>query len=164
LTYNAFAAFAPIPILIIGVVLPKFQGGPHPVEKFGSGRFRTQIYIVLASTLLVTLGAAFRAVVSYFPRAAEDPAWYHGRACFYCFGYTIEIMVVYLYAAVRVDQRFYVPNGSSGPGDYSVGKGDVEPRIVGEDDYSDKSKYLESERDESEKIHLGNGAKDIETG
>ncbi|KAM0330840.1 hypothetical protein ACHAQA_003795 [Verticillium albo-atrum] len=32
-------------------------------------------------------------------------------------------MVVYLYAFARIDLLFHVPNGSSGPGDYSKGSG-----------------------------------------
>jgi hypothetical protein len=37
-----------------------------------------------------------------------DPAWYHSKAAFYCVIPTIEVLVVILYAASRVDQRFYV--------------------------------------------------------
>ncbi|KAG7286810.1 hypothetical protein NEMBOFW57_009127 [Staphylotrichum longicolle] len=42
--------------------------------------------------------------------------WYHSRAAFYCFNFMIEIIVVYVYL---VEQRFYVPKGTSKPGDYS---------------------------------------------
>lgn len=42
----------------------------------------------------------------------------HDR-CFYFFNFTVEIIVVYLFAAVRIDLLFYVPDGSKGPGDYS---------------------------------------------
>ena len=75
------------------------------------------------------------------PRPREDPAWYQSKACFYIFNFTVEIigmylaycstltrdqtemliqdLVIFLYIVVRVDKRFWVPNGSHGAGDYS---------------------------------------------
>jgi len=53
------------------------------------------------------------------PRPRDNPAWYHSKACFYLFNFTIEWVVVALYAIIRVDKRFIVPNKSKGPGDYS---------------------------------------------
>jgi hypothetical protein len=114
-TYFAVAAFLPIPLVLLRVILPK----KSRVEKFGEGRFRTKIYILLFSSAILTLGAAFRAGIAYVPRARDDPAWYHSKACFYIFNFTVEIIVVALYAIIRVDKRFHVPNGSHGPGDYS---------------------------------------------
>lgn len=91
-----------------------------PVEKFGNGRFRSKIYIVLLSSFILTLGAAFRlGTNSETPRPRNNPAWYHSKACFYIFNLTLEILVVVLYAMARVDLRFHVPNGSKGPGHYS---------------------------------------------
>jgi hypothetical protein len=90
-----------------------------PIEKFGHGRFRTKIFILLFSSVLLTLGAAFRAGVNYVPRPSNDPAWYDSKACFYLFNFTIEITIVALYAIVRIDKRFHIPDGSHGPGDYA---------------------------------------------
>jgi hypothetical protein len=42
----------------------------------------------------------------------NDPAWYHSRAAFYCFGYMLEIGILCIYVFGRVDKRFHVPNGS----------------------------------------------------
>ena len=53
------------------------------------------------------------------PRPREDPAWYQSKACFYVFNFVVEIIVIFLYVAVRVDQRFWVPNNSHAAGDYS---------------------------------------------
>lgn len=53
------------------------------------------------------------------PRPINDPPTYYNKACFYIFNFTMELAVVILYVVVRVDRRFYVPNGSKGPGDYS---------------------------------------------
>ena len=115
-TYFMFVAFLPIPMVIIGLLVPR----KTRLEKFGSGRWRSKIAILLASATLLTLGAAFRAGTSFKnPRPISDPAWYHAKWCFYFFNFTMEIIVVYLYALVRVDRRFHIPNGSKGPGDYT---------------------------------------------
>ncbi|KAG9239831.1 hypothetical protein BJ878DRAFT_20175 [Calycina marina] len=113
--YFAVVAFMPLVLLALRAVIP-IRG--H-VEKFGTGRFRTKIWILVFSSSLLTLGAAFRAAVSYMPRPITNPAWYHSKACFYLFNFTIEITIVYLYAFMRMDKRFIVPNGSHGAGDYS---------------------------------------------
>lgn len=114
-TYFAVSAFLPIPMLIIGLVIPRRVR----VDKFGSGHFRTKFYVLFCSAALLTLGSAFRTGIAYKPRPFSNPAWYHSKACFYLFNFTIEIIVVYLYILVRVDKRFHVPDKSHGPGDYS---------------------------------------------
>jgi hypothetical protein len=118
-TYFAVAAFLPIPLVFLRVILPKKV---EHVDKFGEGRFRTKIRVLLFSTFMLTLGAAFRAGTSYLPRPQSNPAWYHSKACFYIFNFTIEIIVVYLYAYIRVDKRFIIPNGAHGPGSYGAGQ------------------------------------------
>ncbi|EKD20033.1 hypothetical protein MBM_01985 [Drepanopeziza brunnea f. sp. 'multigermtubi' MB_m1] len=117
-TYFAATAFLPLPLLALSFLLPR-----PGVEKFGEGRFRTKIYILLFSSFILALGAAFRAGIAYVPRPRNDPAWYHSKACFYVFNFTIEIIVVALFAVIRVDKRFHVPDGSRGPGDYAGRKG-----------------------------------------
>jgi len=92
------------------------------VDKFGTGRFRTKVWVLLFSSVILTLGAAFRTGTAYKPRPRSDPAWYDSKACFYIFNFTIEIIVVYLYAAIRVDLRFHIPDGAHGPGAYSAGQ------------------------------------------
>lgn len=114
-TYFAAAAFLPVPLLALRAVLPTH--GPR--EDFGEGRFNTKVIILLISSIVLTLGAAFRAGTSYLPRPASDPAWYQSKACFYLFNFTIDFSMVVFYAVMRVDKRFIVPNGSHGPGDYS---------------------------------------------
>lgn len=80
---------------------------------------RTKVRLVLFTSLLLALGAGFRAGVAYMVRPATNPAWFHHKACFYLFNFAIEIIVVYSYALLRFDHRFHIPNGSSRPGDYS---------------------------------------------
>ena len=115
-TYNALMAFLPIVLIIGGLVIP----WKTPVEKFGNGRFRSKIFILLLSSSILTLGAAFRLGTSYKnPRPRNNPAWYHSKPCFYIFNLTLELLVVLFYVVARVDLRFHVPNGSKGPGHYS---------------------------------------------
>ncbi|EDO03176.1 hypothetical protein SS1G_05656 [Sclerotinia sclerotiorum 1980 UF-70] len=65
----------------------------------------------------------FRAAAgtAYKPREIDDPAWYHSKACFYIFDFGIEIVVLYVYAAMRVDRRFIVPNATKVEGDFRKG-------------------------------------------
>ena len=115
-TYYSVISFLPIPLVVLGLVIPR----KTRVEKFGSGRFRSKIYILLCSAFLLSLGACFRCGINYkAPRPATNPAWYHHKACFYIFNFTIEIIVIFLYMLVRVDRRFWVPNKSHAAGDYS---------------------------------------------
>jgi Protein of unknown function (DUF3112) len=113
-TYFAVAAFLPIPLMFLRIIIPDRP----PIEKFGHGRFRSKIFILLFSSVLLTLGASFRAGTNYVPRLSAHPAWYNSKQCFYLFNFTIEIIVVALYAVVRIDKRFHIPDGSHGPGDY----------------------------------------------
>ena len=124
------------------------------VDKFGQGRFRTKIAILLFSSTILTLGAAFRAGIGYVPRPRANPAWYHSKACFYIFNFMIEIIVVYLYAFMRVDKRFHIPNGVHGPGSYSSGQQELQrkPSIL-ERVVSEEEAYgpTEEEREAEEK-------------
>ncbi|PVH83575.1 hypothetical protein DL98DRAFT_513091 [Cadophora sp. DSE1049] len=118
-TYFAVAAFLPVPLLALNFLIPRKRTPPAPrVEKFGTGRFKTKILILVVTSALLTFGAAFRAGIAYVPRPKQNPAWYHDKAWFYVVNFTVEILVVAIYAAVRVDRRFHVPDGSHGPGDY----------------------------------------------
>jgi hypothetical protein len=116
-TYFAVASFVPIIILTLAFILPK----KTRVGKFGTGRFRHKIIILLTAATLVCFGASFRAAVFYMPRPIAQPAPIDSRAAFYCVDFTIEIFVIYMYAIMRVDRRFHVPDGSSAPGHYSAG-------------------------------------------
>jgi hypothetical protein len=138
-TYLAVCAFLPVPLLALRLLLPashlvtKPKEREQKVEKFGTGRFRTKIRLVLASSLLLSLGAAFRAGIAYMPRDSNAPAWYQGRACFYVMNFGIEVFVVWLYAAMRVDRRFIVPNGTKKAGDFKkAGAGGLPVRREGD--------------------------------
>lgn len=114
-TYYVIVSFLPIPMVIIGLLIPR----KVRLEKFGSGSWRLKVTILLVSAFLLCLGATFRLGTSFMPpRPRNDPPAYFSKACFYIFDFTVEIIVIYLYIIMRVDRRFHVPNGSHGPGDY----------------------------------------------
>ena len=131
-TFYAVISFLPILLVIGGLIIPR----KTRVEKFGSGRFRHKIAILLLASVLLCAGATFRVAANYAggTRPRTDPANYQNKACFYIFNFTVEILVVYLYVLVRVDKRFFVPNGSHGPGDYSR-----KPESVSEKEMRDES-------------------------
>ncbi|KAL8923683.1 MAG: hypothetical protein Q9208_004435 [Pyrenodesmia sp. 3 TL-2023] len=131
-TFNAIASFLPFPLVIGGLVIPRTTR----VEKFGTGRFRSKIAILLMSAFLLCLGATFRLGTSYkTPRPTNDPPAYYNKACFYIFNLTLELLVTILYVVVRVDRRFHVPNRSKGPGDYS-GSNALEMKVMSVDNSS----------------------------
>lgn len=145
-TFYCVIAFLPFPLVLGGLVIPR----KTRIEKFGSGRFRSKIRILLFTTGILTLGAAFRVGINYkTPRPRNDPAWYYSKACFYIFNFTLEYVVIILYVVVRVDTRFFVPDGSKGPGDYTSrslkepAESDVVPtglgRIMTEEEVFDES-------------------------
>ncbi|CAJ0549271.1 Ff.00g028840.m01.CDS01 [Fusarium sp. VM40] len=138
-TFLAILAFLPLPVVGLCLVLPR----KAPMDKFGQGRMRTKVQLLTFTTVLLTLGAAFRTGVAYKIRPANDPAWYHSKACYYCFNYVIEIIVVFSYALSRFDRRFHIPDGSHAPGDYSAPKSEAqqgmyrvntETEVFGEDE------------------------------
>ncbi|PGH08078.1 hypothetical protein AJ79_06078 [Helicocarpus griseus UAMH5409] len=110
MSYLTAFSFLPIPILAFVLLYPRRQ----PIDNFGYGSLRAKILIVATASVLLCLGASFRAGTSFMPaRQANNPAWYHHRACFYIFNFGIEATVVFLYLFTRVDLRLHVPNGSS---------------------------------------------------
>jgi hypothetical protein len=58
------------------------------------------------------------------PRPVTNPAWYHSKACFYVFNFTIDFLVVVVFFVGRVDRRFWVPNGSSSVRHYGGEQGE----------------------------------------
>jgi hypothetical protein len=118
-TFYAVISFLPIPLVIGGILIPR----KTRLEKFGHGRFRMKVGVLLASAFLLCLGACYRAGTNYAggTRPISHPASYQSKACFYIFNFTIEIIVILAYLVIRVDKSFYVPNHSKKAGDYSRG-------------------------------------------
>ncbi|KAF2661175.1 hypothetical protein K491DRAFT_674154 [Lophiostoma macrostomum CBS 122681] len=124
-TYFAAFCFAPIPILLISLALPR-----KGTEKFGAGRLRNAIVILLVAATILSVGAIFRCVIQWLPpvslRNAQGQSnatpWYFSKACFYVFNFAIEIFVVIFFAVTRVDLRFHIADGAKGPGAYKAGR------------------------------------------
>ncbi|KAF3002047.1 hypothetical protein E8E13_009006 [Curvularia kusanoi] len=136
-TYFTAIAFAPIVFVLISLIIPR-----HEIDKFGAGRLRVNITILLIAATVLSAGQIFRCVIAWLPpfplRNAQgqfqDPPWYYKKACFYAFNFVTEIIVIIMYAVVRVDLRFHVPNGAKRAGDYSrssvnVQDSDKKPRL-----------------------------------
>ncbi|KAF2199129.1 hypothetical protein GQ43DRAFT_473919 [Delitschia confertaspora ATCC 74209] len=118
-TFLAIVSFLPIPMVTLSFLLPR-KSVP---ERFGTGSLPSQAFIVVTGSFFLTLGAWFRCGTAWkrpVPRSQPLPEYY-ARACFYVFIFVVEVIVVYFYAAMRVDKRFWVPNGAKGPGSYEAG-------------------------------------------
>lgn len=114
-----FLIFSALPLLILAVtyVLPV---SPR-AETFGAGSMTSKALIVAVSASLCTLGAGFKAGANWeTPRPTTDPAWYQKKAAFWLFLFAIEVVILYFFLAVRIDQRFWIPNGSGKRNTYIV--------------------------------------------
>ncbi|PQE10329.1 family c-likeg- -coupled receptor protein [Rutstroemia sp. NJR-2017a WRK4] len=115
-TYIVVVTILPFVFLGLAYGLP---ASPE-AENFGTGSMRAKTRVLLVSCFLATVIAGFKAGTTWErPRAATDPAWYDAKAAFYCFGFVLEVSIVALLTAARVDRMFFVQNGCKGPGDYS---------------------------------------------
>ncbi|KAI1505372.1 hypothetical protein F5X99DRAFT_278957 [Biscogniauxia marginata] len=117
-TYLALLAFLPVPAVILAALLPR----SHHIDKFGTGRWRSKMRLLLFTALIATLGAGFRIGTNFDARPADAPAWYHSRVCYYCFNFVTDLIISAAYLLARFDRRFIIPNGANGPGDYRAGK------------------------------------------
>ncbi|KAJ5673391.1 hypothetical protein N7507_002518 [Penicillium longicatenatum] len=116
LTYLLVFTCLPAVHVAAAVLLPKSQ---HE-ERFGQGSSRSQVLIVTASACLCMTIAGFKTGVNWSPvRLDTNPAWYDSKACFYVFNFTLEIITLSILTFSRIDKRFWIPNGSTKPGDYT---------------------------------------------
>ncbi|CAZ85719.1 unnamed protein product [Tuber melanosporum] len=103
--YFAVFAFAPIPMLLIGNLIPSST----PRQNFGKrGDLTEKTLIVILASAILTLSTAFRAATFFMPRPPTDPGWFNSRASFYVFTPLLEVVVVILYIVAGVDQKFHV--------------------------------------------------------
>jgi hypothetical protein len=116
LTYVLLFTCLPIFHMVAVISFPKSDDE----ELFGEGSMRSKSMIVSASSALCILIAGFKTGTSWSPAPPlTDPAWYDSKASFYIFDFTIEILILSLLTFSRIDKRFFIPNGSKGPGDYT---------------------------------------------
>lgn len=121
--FTYFAAFtvAPLVLLALSLIVPRKN-----TEKFGAGRLRNAIAILIAGTSILAIGQCYRTIVGWLPPVPVRNAqgqfnaspWYLSKASFYCFNLLTELLVVIFYAVMRVDLRFHVADGAKQPGDY----------------------------------------------
>lgn len=130
-TLFAVVAFLPIPIVALALALSR--ASRREIETFGEGKHRTKIAVLMAGATLCCLGAAYRAGASWMPPvplSQPEPARFY-RGWFYFMNFGLEVLIVYMYAIMRVDLRFHIPNGAKGPGSYRVtGRGGEDERRV----------------------------------
>jgi hypothetical protein len=108
-TFNTIIAIIPLPMLLLGVVIPKRVR----TEKFGQGRFRVKVAVLLTSSSLLTLRALWGTVSAYkTPVFLSQPIpWYYRKEYFYTVQLLTELIVVYMFIFVRINRIFYTPDG-----------------------------------------------------
>ncbi|KAJ4352637.1 hypothetical protein N0V95_004082 [Ascochyta clinopodiicola] len=115
-TFLAIVATLPLPITVLSLLIPY-----SPPDRFGVGRLRTKVIVLLVSTTLLSIGAWYRCGSTWappVPRSQPLPG-YLGKGAFYIFNFFVEIQTVLMYAILRVDLRYHIPNGAKGFGSYS---------------------------------------------
>lgn len=109
-TYLAVISFLPLPIVCLILIFSGFK----PIESPGKGSWYAKAFTVLLAGSLLCLGASFRTATVWMPpRPITHPAWYDSKVCFYVFDFGLDWTVVMIFLFARVDQRFWVPDGSS---------------------------------------------------
>lgn len=109
--WNMMLVVTPLFWLFIASAKP----GPTP-ENFGVGDFRAKATLLVFSASVMTVGAAVRLAISSNHNGPDE---LFSKATLYTTQFMLELLTVALYGFFRVDQIYHIPNGSSGPGDYS---------------------------------------------
>ncbi|KAI4913806.1 hypothetical protein J4E90_005526 [Alternaria incomplexa] len=151
-TFLAIVATLPLPMTMLTLLIPY-----SPLDHFGMGRLRTKVIVLMISTTLLSIGAWYRCGVALqtpVPRSQPLPG-YLGKAPFYIFNFLVEIQTVLMYAILRVDLRWHIPNDAKGPGSYARPQmGDVEmqdSRPTSSDSVQDDNKSTRSFSEDEEK-------------
>lgn len=101
----------PLLILVAAFLLPHSKA---TLEPFGAGSVKAKSLVLATTAILATILSGFKLGTTWeSPRPRSDPAWYDSKAAFYCFGFVLEVLILAVYVAGRVDQRFHVPDGSA---------------------------------------------------
>ena len=108
-----------LPFLFIAIAL--LYSGKSQTDNFGTGSIQKKMAILSLSAALLAIGAAWRTSNVWCDRRPLDSStpWNLSKAAFYVFNFTLELIVVYLYALFRIDKVFHIPNGAKGPGSYN---------------------------------------------
>lgn len=114
-SYNLVVVAFPFVAVFLACSVP----GPRP-ERFGTGSLRVKTSLVLFTTVCLATGASVRTYSFFNPRPALNADPLYSKPVFYTTQFMLEIVVVALYALLRFDLLFHIPNGSHKPGDYSA--------------------------------------------
>ncbi len=103
-------------MLLLSSLLPRAPDN----ENFGTGSMSSKLTILAVAVFFALFIAGFHTRTTWAaPRSIANPAWFDSKAAFYVIVFGFEIIVVYMFIFTRFDRRFWVPNGSKQPGDYS---------------------------------------------
>ncbi|RMZ21950.1 hypothetical protein D0859_14035 [Hortaea werneckii] len=107
-------------LVLLSLILPPPTEFAIP-DNFGVRSSMVSKYVVLGVTMFFTLFIiGFRMGTAWAEaRPASDPAWWEGIAAYYIIEYGFEVVIIYWLLLARFDQKFWIPNKSHGPGDYS---------------------------------------------
>lgn len=106
-----FLTTIPLLLLAASFLLPRTTARE---ETFGVGTVNGKAAMLAVTACLAATISGFKLGTGWeSPRPMNDPAWYHSRAAFYCFGFMLEVTILAIYVVGRVDKRFFVPNGSA---------------------------------------------------
>jgi hypothetical protein len=130
ITYFLIVTTLPYWILLVAFLLPKSDRA----ETFGTGSMKTKVLILLVGTTLVVYNSVYKAGTTWAaPHPVNAPAWYQSKASYWCFYFVPEVIILYFYLLMRIDQRFWVPNGSGKRSSYVKVVEDVEKDAARED-------------------------------
>jgi hypothetical protein len=129
-TFLATVSSMPLVVIVIAHSLPR----RNRLEKFGAGKMSMKVGILSTGTSLVAIGAWYRCGTTFMPPVphSEPLPPYLSKGAFYVFNFGVDILTLYIYALMRVDLRFHIPDGAHGPGSYMKDKMDQE-EIAGMD-------------------------------
>jgi hypothetical protein len=113
------AIVSSLPLLVVGLALALPN---RRLEKFGAGKMSMKVGILVTGTILIASGAWYRCGTSWATPVSHSKPLprYFAKPAFYIFNFGVDILTLYLYAIMRVDLRFHVPNGAKGPGSYTI--------------------------------------------
>jgi hypothetical protein len=113
--YTFFLSVFPVLVLLPAAMIP------GPIERFGVGPFRFKVLLLMFGTAFLAAGSITRLIATVRPRPKDMGGPNDSKLVFYITGFTLEIIVVAMYAICRIDLIFHVPDGCTKPGDYAAG-------------------------------------------
>lgn len=91
-----------------------------PPEPFGKGLLATKVAFLGFVSMLLLIGKFVNVMGIMFLYPADAPGVIDNKILFYVTGFLLEIIVLAMYAFLRVDLMFHVPDKCTGPGQYAA--------------------------------------------